>query len=446
MSNRSKVRRRTGPRPVVATALAIGLVLVAVARPGPVAAAAAPQRVEPAGVADTLRLAEALELARQANPSLRAARLRADAAAARIPQAGALPDPMLSFGLMNRPISDPGRTDQPMTMNTLGLRQRFPWPGKLGFGEERADHLAAAEALDAQEVERRLLARVESTYYRLAFMDRALAVMRDTRGLLRDFFEVSSARYAVGSGLQQDVLQAQVSVAQMTEDITVMEQDRLAMAARLNALLGRPATAPVGALQLPGPGDELPTVDRLMELAAERRPALRAARQRALAAEAGYKAARRALYPDITVSLNYGGRPQFDDFVSLMFGISIPVFAGSRQLPMRDEMQAMQKMEEARELDLHNETFAELSELRAQAERARSLSRLYETSVLPQAQAAVESALSAYRVGRIDYTTLVVNEMTVNRYRIESLRLTAEYHRAVAQVEALVGTTLGGDR
>ncbi len=232
----------------------------------------------------------------------------------------------------------------------------------------------------------------------------------------------------------------------MTEDITVMEQDRVAMAARLNALLGRAATAPVGALELPGPGGELPPVDRLMALAAEGRPALQAARQRAQAAEAGYRAARRALYPDITVSLSYGARPQFDDFVSLNFGISIPVFAGSSQLPLRREMEAMQRMEEARELDLYNETFAQLAELRAQAERARSLSKLYETSVLPQAQAAVESALSAYRVGRVDYTTLVVNEMTVNRYRIESVRLTAEYHRAVAQVEALVGTTLGGDR
>jgi outer membrane protein TolC len=155
-----------------------------------------------------------------------------------------------------------------------------------------------------------------------------------------------------------------------------------------------------------------------MDLAAAQRPALQAARQRALAAEAGYKAARRALYPDITISLGYGGRPQFDDFVTLMFGINIPVFAGSRQLPKRREMQAMQRMEEARERDLYNETFAQLAELRAQANRAQNLSDLYQTSVLPQARAAVESAMSAYRVGRVDYTTLVMNEMTVNRYQI----------------------------
>lgn len=429
----------------------VALLLSAQAPAG--AAAVAPWQRDAGGaarreeqVADTLRLAEALMLAREANPSLQAAWLRADAALARVPQAGALPDPLLSFGFMNRPVQDVGRTDQPMTMNAVTLSQRFPWPGKLGFSEERADHLAQAEQLEAEELERQLLARVKSVYYELAYMDRALLIMGETRELLRDFLQVSSSRYAVGAGLQQDVLQAQVAVAQMTEDITVVEQKRLAMTARLNALLGRDATDPVGALDLLAAGAELPTVEKLMELAVERRPALRAARRQVQAAEAGYRAARRALYPDLTVSVGYGQRPQFDDFTTLTFGISIPVFAGSRQMPLRREMQAVQRMEEARELDLYNETFAQLAELRAQAERARSLSNLYVTSVLPQARAAVESALSAYRVGRVDYATLVMNEMTVNRYQIESVRLTAEYHRAVAQVEALVGATLGGER
>jgi outer membrane protein TolC len=56
----------------------------------------------------------------------------------------------------------------------------------------------------------------------------------------------------------------------------------------------------------------------------------------------------------------------------------------------------------------------------------------------------VESALSAYRVGRVEYTTLVESEMTVNRYEIELVRLAAQYHGAVAQIAALTGTDTGG--
>ena len=331
-----------------------------------------------------------------------------------------------------------------MTMNTIQLSQRIPWPGKLGFARERAELLADAEALDALEVERRLIARIRSMYFQLSFIDRALTVMRETRDLLRDFLDVSSTRYAVGEGIQQDVLQAQVAVARMTEDITVMEQDRVARAARLNALLGRPATVAIGALELSDPALDIPSVDALMIQAAAERPALAAARQRALAAEAGYRGARRQLYPDIVVSVGYGHRPQFTDMASIMVGVSLPIFAGSSHLPLRREMAAEQAARVAHEQDLYNETFARLTELKAEAERATRLGRLYRESILPQARAAVESAFSAYRVGQVDYMTLVENELTVNRYEIESLRLAADFQRALAELEALVGGPIGG--
>jgi cobalt-zinc-cadmium efflux system outer membrane protein len=395
--------------------------------------------------ADTLRLADVVAAARTANPMLRAARLQADAAWERVPQAGALPDPQLQLGLMNRPVAGFG-TDQPMTMNSIQLTQMVPWPGKLEFGQERARRLAEARRSDADEAEAGLVARAQQMYFQLAYMDRALAVMAHTRELLRSFLDVSSAMYGVGTGLQQDVLRAQVSVARMTEDITVMQQDRLAMAARLNALLGRDATEPVGALELPAGPDALPAVDSLLGLAARRRPALAAARARVAAAEAGYRQARRQLFPDLMLGVSYGQRPRYDDMVSLMVGVSIPVWAGARQLPLRREMLAMRSMEEADERDLVNETYARLAELRATAERARTLSRLYASAILPQARAAVESALSAYRVGRVDFMSLVDDQMTVNRYAIESVRLAAEYDGAVAAIDALAGSALGGGR
>ena len=334
------------------------------------------------GQQDTLRLVDAIALAQRDNPALQAARLIADAAAERVSPAGAWSDPMLSFGLMNRPLDGFG-TDDMMTMNSIELMQRIPWPGKLGFAEERAERLADAQALDAAETERQLVARVTGAYYQLAFMDRGLVVMRETRDLLRDFLDVSSTRYAVGEGLQQDVLQAQIAVAQMTENITVLEQDRVAMAARLNALLGRSATVAIAALGLPEPEGELPPVDSLMLQAAAERPALAAARERARAAEAGYRSSRRQLYPDLTVSLGYGQRPQYTDMATIMIGVSVPIFAGSSQLPLRREMAAEQAAREAEARDLSNETFARLIELRAAAARAARLAALYRDAILP---------------------------------------------------------------
>jgi outer membrane protein TolC len=391
---------------------------------------------------DTLRTADVVAEARRANPMLQAARYQADAARERGSQEGALPDPVLSLGLRNRPIGDFG-TDSPMTMNWIGLSQRFPWPGNQGFGQQRQEHFARAADLDADEMEAALVARVKEVYFQLAFMDRALRIMASTRELLRDFLEVTSARYSVGTGPQQDILQAQVAIAQMTADIAIMEENRMAMAARLNSLMGRPATVPVGALELPDPVGLPPAVDSLMAVAAVNRPAIRAARERALAAEAGYRAAERDAYPDFTVALGYGQRPEFEDLATIEVGISLPVWSGSKQKPRIREMQAFQSTEQARELDLYNETYARLSELRAAAERARNLSELYRTSIVPQAMAAVESALSAYRVGEVDYMTLLSNQATVNRFETERVRLAAEYQASVAGILALTGLETG---
>jgi cobalt-zinc-cadmium efflux system outer membrane protein len=406
------------------------------------AAALAPLRALGAQTDDTLRLAAAVALAREANPALSAARLRADAAADRVSQAGAWPDPQLAFGLMNRPLWGFG-TDEAMTMNTIQLTQTLPWPGTLGFGKARARALASAQRLDADELERQLVAETRAAYAELAAMDRVLVIMRRTRDLLRDLLEVSQTRYAVGATPQQDVLQAQVAIARMTEDITVVEQRRVAGAARLNALLGRDATVPIGGLELSPPGPPLPAADSMMRLAANHRPALLAARDRVAAAEDGYRAARRQLYPDLMISATYGQRPQFGDMGSLMVGLSLPLWAGSRQLPLRRELDALRTAADAAARDRANETFAQLTELRAEAQRARDLADLYTTAVLPQARAAVDAALSAYRVGQVEFTTLIASELTVNNYDIELVRLAAQYHGAVARVVALLGVDLG---
>jgi len=183
-----------------------------------------------------------------------------------------------------------------------------------------------------------------------------------------------------------------------------------------------------------------------MRIAAVTRPAIQAAHERAAAAEYGYRAAERNAYPDFNLKLGYGQRPQYVDLMTIEVGISLPVWSGNKQQPRKREMLAVQSMEEARQIDLYNETFARLYELRASAERALQLSDLYRTSIIPQAQAAVESALSAYRVGEVDYMTLLANQMTVNQFETERVRLSAEFQSSIAGIEALTGTEMGRGR
>lgn len=324
-------------------------------------------------------------------------------------------------------------------MNQIGLAQRLPWPGRLRSASEGARFAAASSSLQADEVEADLTSRVIQSYYEIGAIDRSLRIMGRTRDLLRGFFEVAQELYAVGKTPQQDVLRAQIAVAQMSEEITALAQRRVAAVARFNALLGRSPDAAVSAVRLPGIGDSLPPLPELMMAVEQGRPALQAAGATVRSAEADLRGARLEVYPDLMLGASYSERPQYGDMVSFMVGVQIPIWAGSRQLPRRRAAAAALAAATADSLNLYNVTVAELTEARADAERARQLGALYTTSILPQARAAVDAALSAYRVGQVDYMTLVESEMTVNRYEIELVRLTADYHQAVARIEALLG-------
>jgi outer membrane protein TolC len=392
---------------------------------------------------DTLRIADAIDIARRESPALIAARSGVTAATERATSAGALPDPVLSLGLMNRPIDGFG-TDEPMTMNQVELSQDIPWPGTLGAMRREAAAWALAESHEAAEVEVMLLAQVIERYFTLAATDRTLDILARNQELLRDFFDVTTSRYEVGEAPQQDVLQAQVAVAMMSEEIIVLGEQRRADAARLNALLGRDAETPVPALELPPLGDELPSVDSLMAAATAGSPALRAAEARRRASADGVAVAHRERYPDLMLGVAWNQRPAFDDMASLMVGVRLPIRPGSRQQPRIREREAMAAGADAAAHELTNQTWASVVESRAAAERARSLGTLYRTAILPQATAAVDAALSGYRVGEVNYSTLVESQMTVNRYEIALVRITAEYHQAVARVDALLGR-IGGE-
>ena len=102
----------------------------------------------------------------------------------------------------------------------------------------------------------------------------------------------------------------------------------------------------------------------------------------------------------------------------------------------------MREMAEADLAAMRADTRARVAEAYASLTRARSLATLYRNTVLPQAEATASSALAAYRVGGVDFMTLLDNRMAVNRYRQELFRLEAEEGQSWAELEMLLGRQL----
>ena len=391
-----------------------------------------------------LQLAEVYREVRGANPRAAAARELSTAARARIASSKLPPDPEVQLGFMN--YSLPGLTPMdPIGMTQLQVMQMLPLAGKLGASGRIATARADAASERAREVEWEVRAQAAMAFYDLHAIDRALDVSRQTLRLLHDVLRTAEAMYRVGEGRQADVLRAQLEIARMVEDTLRMTTMRLGMEARLNAALDRPANAPVASPVMPDLPDTVPALSALVAESEARRPMVQAARRDVDAASAQSSLARREIWPDLTVGVQYGQRGSemgTERMGSLMLGASLPVFAGRRQLRMREEMTAMQRMAEAELSVMRAATRSSVAEAYANLVRARNLETLYRTTILPQAEATVESAQAAYRVGGVDFMTLLDDRMTVNEYRQQLYALEAEQGKAWAELEMLLGREL----
>lgn len=405
-----------------------------------------------------LRLGDVyLELERR-SPRIGAANALAAAAAARVPGAGLPPDPQVQLGWMNYTIPGLAPMD-PIGMTQLQVMQMLPLGGKLGLSRGIAAARAGAQTERAAEIRWEQRSQAAMAFYDLYQATQSLAVMRETLRLLQDARRTAEAMYRVGEGRQTDVLRAQVEIARMTEDTLRMVAMRAGMVARLNALLDRPADTAGATPALPA-FPARPAADSLEQLANARRPMIRAGEQELSAADRMTRLARKEIIPDLTVGFQYGQRranpgmaptdptmppvaaPGTERMGSLMLGVSVPVFARSRQLKARDEAEAMRAMARAELLAMRADTRGRLGEVLASLDRARRLQQLYRGTILPQAEAAASSAFAAYRVGQVDFMTLLDNRMTVNRFRQEFVVLEAEEGKAWAELEMLTGGPL----
>ncbi len=392
-----------------------------------------------------LALDALLETVAQRNPRLQAERASAAATGARVAEASTLPDPVLQFGVMN--VGLPSlNADMPSSMApSIQLTQQVPFPGKLGLRGDMAEashRIADAGSAEAWWDVRR---RAADVFYTLYSLDRRLEVTRETLALLDDFRTIAQAMYAAGSGRQADVLRADVEVARMDGEIRKMEAMRTAAGARMNGLVDRPASTPVPSPILGPLPTSVPTHDTLRAWAWESRPLLDRARVSVERAGRGVELARRQIWPDVTLGVTYGQRDRgagTERMGSAVVGFSLPIHASSRQYAAREEAAAVRRMAEAELSSARADVDATIGVLLADLETARTLIDLYRLEVLPEARATVESALSSYRVGSVDFMTLLDAEMTVNRYETELYALFADYGRAIAGLESSMGRIL----
>lgn len=365
--------------------------------PSELARATIPDRVLEALVSEAL----------QKNGDVAASVATAEAASFRIAPARTLPDPFLSFNYQNDGWAfSLGERD--MTFLGAMFSQPLPWPGKLRLAGEEAT--LRAEEVKAGTVGRARLTvegRVRRTYYDYLLAHDLLDLIEDRGRSWREISNIVRERYAVGFGVQQDVLRAQVEVLRLDEARADQNAQVANRRAELNRLLSRPQENPIETDQRLDFRPAVPDLPALLTAVRDKSPELAALSVGIEADQTRVLLTKRQFRPDFVASGGPMYRGGLEPMWQVGIGITLPIHVSSRQKPRLEEAQAALRSDQSLSSSAAQELEFRTRERFQSLDAALRVARLYREGVMPTDQISLESAIASYRTGKVPFVTVL---------------------------------------
>lgn len=307
---------------------------------------------------------------------------------------------------------------------------------------------------------------VKRAYFRLYVIDKTVEIDMANQDLLRGLIDAARAQVAAGRRSQDDVLRAQVELYNLERRLIELRQQRVTAAAALNRVLNRPPATPV-----PQPVDfDVRRVDaeleRLISIAVKHNPDLRRLHAQVERDRQAVELARLAYWPDATLGFEWmqmdprgafvpppnpqtGLRPPINrlsedgsDNWAVTLGINLPIWLEKIEGGIREARAKLLSSQHAVAATRNRIQFQvedALARVRAQAE----LARLFDDTIIPQAQQAYEVSRAAYAAGRGDFLFVIDNWQKWLTFAIQYHRALGELERSVADLEQALGLSLG---
>ena len=387
-----------------------------------------------------------LDYAKGNNPEYASMRYEADAAGERVTPAGALPDPRFRMELQD--ITKMGEQNATLNPSKVGstkytLMQDLPWYGKRDLKREIAELDAEGAQGRARGTWTEISAKLKTAHAQLFILHRNEQLTREILDLMVRLEKIAQVRYAGGLAMQQDVIRSQVEQTGMRNDLIMLENEDNMLRARINALLARPANAPLAAPDVLRP---IPAPAKLEYAALEdrvrgRNPLLFAEEARIKSAEKNRELTYKNRYPDFAVAIS---PIQYESSIrewEVMLEFNIPLQQASRR-SMERESESMLSAARSRKDAAANQILGELAENLSGIEAARRTEALVTNRLLPQAELTFSSALASYENGKVDFATLLEAQQQIRKARQNQIKAQAEAQIRLAEIEKLLGEDL----
>jgi outer membrane protein TolC len=351
-------------------------------------------------VAQPLSLERALDLARARSQSVMAQDAAATAARELAVAAGQLPDPTLTVGINNLPVTGPDRfslTDDFMTMRSIGVMQEFTREGKRKARSARYEREA-----ESAEASRQLALANLSRDTSLAWLDRYYqetigTMLRRQRDEAMLSIDAADAAYRGSRGSQADVIMARAAVATIDDRIAQNDREVLSAKTMLARWVGAAANDPLAA----PPSTATPPLDVAeLDTGLAHHPAIAVLGKQEEVAQAEAEIARAAKLTDWSLALMYSQRgPSYSNMVSINVSIPLQWDRPNRQDREVAAKLALADQARAQREEMLRDHVAEVRVMWQEWQSYRERLARYDATLIPLATERTRAASTAYRSG-----------------------------------------------
>lgn len=403
------------------------------------AALAVPALAEQAAVTGPiLTLQDALALSSTDQPRLAGYESEAEASEQAAVAARALPDPQVSAGIRNYPVTGDNAlspADAMMTMYTIGIMREQVRRSKREADARKilAEALVSRKQASAEERDIRrsvMLAWIDAVAARAkqALLDRMISDLRAGR-------KVMAAAIPTGGSTPALALQADAEIAIEQSQLEDSKRAQAHARADLARWIGSPAYRP-----LP---DAIPNVQVAVDIVPriDEHPQIQVALAQESVAERQVDTAREARKPDISWSVMAAIRPRYGEMLTGTVSIPLQLNRGNKQDRLIAEAQARANAARLRAEDARRELQAEYDTAAADYKGAQAELDRIDRDAVPALESAFKSAEARYAAGG---GTLDQLFDIVRRYiesGIQSVDVEARRARAAAEILHVQGET-----
>jgi cobalt-zinc-cadmium efflux system outer membrane protein len=390
-----------------------------------------------------LSLSEATAAALANNPAIKEALRKWNAARARVTQEAAWDDLRVSGSSRAARFLDVA--PNAFTDQIISVEQIIPVTGKNLL---RA-RIAAADAVTAFEKARReqldVLAKTRAAYFRLANANAQLELNRKNLVSLRQIAEVSRSRYEVGKANAAEPLAGEVEASKLLESEQDILRNISAEQSQLNVLMNRDAFVPLGRPEQTKIKSFSAPMENARTLMLANRPEIKIAKAKVDMEKSRLDLSCRNWIPDPAIKVEaqrYNDSRQAASELDAGVSFTVPwVNPGKYSAAVREAKENLAAAEHG--FDQANaESVGLLRDTLEKVHTAKHHVELFRDKLVPQARQAFEANQFAYETGKASFLEWITAQRNLRDLEAMGQQHIADYHVALAELEAVIGTDL----